>query len=75
MKVSAAPGYIITPLFSEVKAEVERARGLAGPYQSSLHFIDQNGQASYPLGSTTVFQFLKQLQPKIKSLVPTGTVP
>src|SRR5690606_28869908 len=39
---SAAPGAIITPEFETVEKEVNRAKQLAGKFQSSVHFVHDN---------------------------------
>lgn len=66
---AAAPGRIITPAFTTVKEEVERAITLAGPYGSSIMFFHDNENTVKPVSNSALLAFLQLMglkQTKLK---------
>lgn len=72
LRASAAPGQIITPEFTEVNAELKRAKHLSGPFNSSIQFLHDQENELKPLNENSILIFLKKLRPGIKSLTPPG---
>jgi len=70
----AAPGVIVTPAFSEVEREVERARALAAPLAPPATVLLTRGRDGLPGSDETLVAFLQALGCK-GSLQPMGAPP
>jgi len=75
LRASAAPGKIVTALFADVNSEVKRAQQLAGPFHSSIHFLNDQEKQAQPINEKSLLIFLQQLRPELKSLSPAGKSP
>jgi dienelactone hydrolase len=71
----AAPGFIKTPDFTEVKSEYERAGDLAGIYRRSLSFIHDNGKTVTPFCDSSMIKFLASMDHSYVKLVKSGFLP
>ena len=72
----AAPGQITTPVFSDVAAEVERARGLSGPFANSIQFFNGAQRApTGPMGDDSLCAFVQALNGKSTALKAPGSTP
>src|SRR5690606_29096899 len=79
-------GRIVTPVFSDVSFEMERARHLAGIFQAGLdfHYRDvgkrsgsESDRTVGPMAETTLLAFLRSLGLEMTALAPPGdkTIP
>lgn len=72
----AAPGRIETPRVDDVRAEIERARLLAGPFSSSIRlYRSDEDMVSGPVSAGTLLSFLRSLDPDVTMLAPSGQNP
>lgn len=72
----AAPGRILPIEFAAVRAEVDRARRLAGPGASAIQFHHgPDGAPAGPIASSTLGSFLQALSPEAKALRASGPAP
>lgn len=67
---SAAPGKIITPAIKNVEEEVERAKSIAGRFESSIQFIHNDRDVLEQIGRTSLLSFLQKLQPETNFISP-----
>lgn len=72
LRISAAPGQIITPPFCEVKWEVDRLLTYTRSNSSSISFIHDNGKITQPVSKLSINNFLQNLHVKIKKNNSSG---
>lgn len=73
-RACAAPGGIVTPPAAAVRAEVERARQLAGPFARAIQLAAEPPPGNPAPGERSLLDFLRALAPSIAALTPPAAL-